>query len=299
MATSQRPLGIKASILPSPASHALLYSHATYRTLAGLIQTFLADQIDYRLSIGWQLHHMCTEGKWDVKNLEKWQAVAPVSEPIVGIFRAMKTLREIDDTHSPTVFVSNWRDKIKAVIDISHESPVYDPKGLEKGGIEYHKFPTVSKIPPTPEEVKDFIILIDRLRFPEDHSPNVTATTISPSSRPKSSSKKAFASQGPPTAIEPASSPSTAQAQEPRLIGVHCHYGFNRTGFFIASYLIEKTTAFNKQLISLPRNELRVFVTSILSIPSLDGTVLGEGLLQHRSWDTFGKRIQGAESGPS
>lgn len=190
---------LKTSILPAPASHALLYDPATYRTLAGLIHTFLYEHVDTRLSLGWQLQHLSTEGKWDVKNLAKWQAIRPVSEPIAGIFRAMKTLREIDETQSPDVFVRDWQSKIKAVIDISHESPVYDPKGLDDGGIEYHKFPTVSKIPPTPEEVQDFIKLVDRLR----------------------------------------TSPSTDQS-ESALIGVHCHYGFNRTGFFICCYLIEK-----------------------------------------------------------
>lgn len=192
---------LKTSILPSPASHAILYDPATYRTLAGLIQTFLYEHVDTRLSLGWQLQHLSTEGKWDVKNLAKWQAVRPVSEPIAGIFRAMKTLREIDETHSPEVFVRNWKGKIKAVIDISHESPVYDPKGLDEGGIEYHKFPTVSKIPPTREEVQDFIKLVDRLRT---------------------------------------SSTTSHEGGDDALIGVHCHYGFNRTGFFICCYLIEK-----------------------------------------------------------
>ncbi|MCJ1246888.1 hypothetical protein MMC30_004099 [Trapelia coarctata] len=185
---------LKTTILPR-ATHALLYDHATYRTLAGLIQTFLAEHIDSRLSLGWQLQHLSTEGKWDVKNLVKWQAVRPVSEPIGGIFRAMKTLREIDESHSPAIFVKYWKDYIKAVIDISHESPVYDPRGLEAGGVEYHKFPTVSKIPPTPEEVRDFVALVDRLR---------------------------------------------SSSEDRRLLGVHCHYGFNRTGFFICSYLIER-----------------------------------------------------------
>lgn len=190
---------LKTSILPAPASHGLLYDPATHRTLAGLIHTFLYNHVDTRLSLGWQLQHLSTEGKWDVKNLAKWQAVCPVSEPIAGIFRAMKTLRETDEVHSPDIFVKKWKGKIKAVIDISHESPVYDPKGLEDGGIEYHKFPTVSKIPPTPEETSDFIRLVDRLR----------------------------------------SSPSTDPSED-ALIGVHCHYGFNRTGFFICAYLIEK-----------------------------------------------------------
>lgn len=196
---TKRQRVLKTSILPAPASHALLYDPTTYRTLAGLIQTFLSDHIDSRLSLGWQLQHLTTGGKWDVKNLAKWQAVRPVSEPIAGIFRAMKTLRQIDETHCPDCFVRQWKGIIRAVIDISHESPVYDPKNLDEGGIEYHKFPTVSKIPPTPEETRDFIKLVDRLR----------------SAPPKAGSENAS-------------------------IGVHCHYGFNRTGFFICSYLIER-----------------------------------------------------------
>ena len=203
---------LKTSILPNPASHALLYDPATYRTLSGLIQDFLADHVDTRLSLAWQLQHLSTEGKWDVKNLKKWQAVEPVSKPIAGIFRAMKTLREIDDTHSPGIFVRNWKGMIKAVIDISHESPVYAPKGLEEGGIEYHKLPSVSKIPPTPEETKDFYKLVDRLRAPsKDPSPSSSQSTA-----------------------------PTLPSENERLIGVHCHYGFNRTGFFICCYLIEK-----------------------------------------------------------
>ncbi|KAI4117911.1 MAG: hypothetical protein LQ345_001931 [Seirophora villosa] len=190
---------LKTTVLPAPAGHSLLYDPTTYRTLAGLIQKFLWDHVDSRLSLGWQLQHLSTEGKWDVKNLAKWEAVTPVSEPIAGVFRAMKTLREVDDKHCPAVFVRKWKGKLKAVVDISYENPVYDPRGLEDGGMEYHKFPTVSKIPPTADEVRDFIKLVDRIR----HADSATA-------------------------------PADA------LIGVHCHYGFNRTGFFVCSYLIEK-----------------------------------------------------------
>ena len=187
---------LKISIVPSPAAHGMLYDLTTYRTISGLIQTFIAAHIDPRLSLSWQLQHLKESNKWDVKNLTKWQGVVPVSEPIGGAFRAMKTLREVDDVHAPQFFVDRWKDKISAVIDISHDSPVYNPKALDAGGIDYHKFPTVSKVPPTVDEVKEFIALADRLR----------------SSKP----------------------------DDGRAIGVHCHYGFNRTGFFICCYLIER-----------------------------------------------------------
>ncbi|TAQ84624.1 hypothetical protein B7494_g7055 [Chlorociboria aeruginascens] len=155
---------LKTTILPPPASHALLYMPSTVRTLAGLISDFLCSQVSPRLSLGWQLQFLSTAGKWDVKNLAKWQAVVPVSEPIAGIFRAMKTLREVDESHCPEIFVKQWGSEIKHVVDISHENPVYDPRGLENGGVRYTKFPTISKIPPTGDEVTSFVALIDRLR---------------------------------------------------------------------------------------------------------------------------------------
>jgi pimeloyl-ACP methyl ester carboxylesterase/protein-tyrosine phosphatase len=189
-----RRLVVKTAIMPRPAAHSLLFAPSTSRIMSGLIGSFIADHIDPRLSLAWQLQYLSTEGKWDVKNLEKWRAVRPVSEPIAGVFRAMKTLREVDEEHTPTVLAQKWAGKISAVIDISHDNPVYDPKGLEQNGIPYHKFPTVSKQPPLPEEVKVFIDLVDQIR----------------------AEKKSG------------------------LIAVHCHYGFNRTGFFLVSYLIER-----------------------------------------------------------
>ncbi|CBX91305.1 hypothetical protein IAQ61_010669 [Plenodomus lingam] len=189
-----RRLVVKILILPKPAAHALLFAPTTSRIISGLIGNFFADHIDPRLSLSWQLNYLSTEGKWDVKNLAKWKAVQPVSEPIGNVFRAMKTLREVDEEHTPRVLAQKWKGKLSAVIDISHDSPVYDPKGLEDGGIPYHKFPTVSKQPPQPDEVRAFIELVDRIR-----------------------------AEG-----------------RPGLIGVHCHYGFNRTGFFVVAYLVER-----------------------------------------------------------
>jgi pimeloyl-ACP methyl ester carboxylesterase/protein-tyrosine phosphatase len=194
-----RRLVVKTTIIPKPASHSLLFAPSSSRTLSGLISTFLDNHIDPRLSLSWQLQYLSAGGKWDVKNLEKWKAIEPVSLPIAGVFRAMKTLREVDEQHTPKKFVKKWAGKLKVVVDISHDTPVYDPKGLEDGGISYQKFPTVSKQPPTVEEVKGFIALIDGLR-----------------------------------------GESKVKVGEQALIGVHCHYGFNRTGFFVVSYLVER-----------------------------------------------------------
>ncbi|KAK3692206.1 hypothetical protein B0T22DRAFT_475162 [Podospora appendiculata] len=195
---------VQSVILPKPATHALLYTPATTRILAGLISDFLVSNVTGRLDQAWQLQFLTQDGKWDVKNLEKWQKVAPVSEPIGGIFRALKTLREVDETHSPKEFVRNWGSTVKDIIDISHDNPVYDPKGLEEGGIRYHKFPTVSKVPPTDREIEGFIKLVDEIR----------------------------ADQKERAARE--------KWEDGFAVGVHCHYGFNRTGYFIVCYLVER-----------------------------------------------------------
>ncbi|KAF2496835.1 alpha/beta-hydrolase [Lophium mytilinum] len=248
-----RKLVLKTTILPHPASHALLYAPTTSRTLAGLIGTFLSTHVDARLSLGWQLQYLTTEGKWDVKNLAKWQAVKPVSDPIGGVFRAMKTLREVDDQHCPKVFVDEWKSKIGVVVDISHESPVYDPAGLEAGGIMYRKFPTVSKLPPTVDEVNAFIALIDQLRS-EPATAGVESAVAeaqaASSSTPLSTAAVSSTSRATSTAPLIDAKAASLSASPPRdsvfasgrqgLIGVHCHYGFNRTGFFLVCYLVER-----------------------------------------------------------
>ena len=202
---AHRKRKVKTVVLPPPASHALLYDRATYRTVSGIIQDFFVQHVDHRLSLGWQLQFLNTSGKWDVKNVAKWKKVPPVSEPLADTFVALKMMREVDEEHNPVKFAEQHRGRIYAVIDISHENPVYNPVSMETGGIHYHKHPTVSKIPPTPDETRDFIALVDHLQ-----------AEITDQMKGKDSN-------------------------QPRpVVGVHCHYGFNRTGFLIACYLIER-----------------------------------------------------------
>ncbi|KUI56956.1 mRNA-capping enzyme [Cytospora mali] len=197
---------IKCTIL-SRGTHAMIYTQDCSHILASIIADFLSQHVTGRLSRSWQLQHLNKKnGKWDVKNLAKWQSVEPVSKPIAGVFRAMKTMREVDDEHSPDKFVEKWGGIIKDIVDLSKDTPVYDPAGLERAGVRYHKFPTVSKIPPTDEEVDGFVKLVERLR--EEQKSRV---------------------------VEEAWDEKAEHA-----IGVHCHYGFNRTGYFIVCYLVEK-----------------------------------------------------------
>lgn len=224
---------VEAFIFPTPASHGLLYEPSTSRSLAGLAQEFLAKQVDARLDLGLQLQQLTTTGKWDVKNVEKWRAVAPVSAGIGGgMFVAMKTLRDADEgahDHCPAAFVRRWRGRVAAVIDISHGSPVYDSSVLDRGGITYIKLPTVSKVPPTPDEVRDFVALAVRLET------ELLEASKSPASGEPSSRARDGADEDADADTDAAPWPWPRPA-----VGVHCHYGFNRTGFFICAYLIEK-----------------------------------------------------------
>lgn len=201
---------VRSIVMPPPATHAVLYTPCSVRAVAGLISDFLATHITNRLSLAWQLQYLSREGKWDVKNLAKWKSVNPVSEPIGPVdnpvFRALKTLREADDVHCPSNFVDKWGDVVKDVIDISKDQPVYDPRGLDRAGVHYHKFPTVSKIPPQAHEIETFIKLVDGLR--------------------EKQTERAVAENWP--------------NPEKCVVGVHCHYGFNRTGYFIVCYLVER-----------------------------------------------------------
>lgn len=158
----------------------------------GLIADFVEQEVDSTLSLAWQLSYLATKtDKWSLKNEQKWKQTESIGKRVEpSHLRGMKTLRQTDDEHSPEI-LEREHPEIVAVIDISREAPPYDPKTFSR--IKYHKLPTVSKIPPSREEVAQFIDLVDSIEVGENES-----------------------------------------------VAVHCHYGFNRTGFFICSYLIER-----------------------------------------------------------
>lgn len=162
--------------------------------ICGLISDFISKSVDLKLSLGWQLAYLASKmDKWSLKNEDKWRKVQSVSDRLEGTsFRGMKTLRQDDLDHSPSKLEDLYPD-ITDIIDISREAPPYDPLTFTTR-IKYHKFPTVSKLPPTREEVAQFIALVD----------------------------------------------SILNENNDAIIGVHCHYGFNRTGFFLCCYMIER-----------------------------------------------------------
>ena len=111
-----------------------------------------------------------------------------ISSPIgrgAGKFRAMKVLRQTDPDHSPSAFLakhpevgvphaymcgSGFRMRSKYsrafcihfhqvgfIVDISLDEPPYRTTDFEATSITYTKLPTVSKIPPSKEDVDRFI----------------------------------------------------------------------------------------------------------------------------------------------
>jgi len=196
-------VAVKKCIIPA-AGHGVMYESPN--VVCGLLGEFLSKHVNETLSLGWQLLFL-KEDKWLLKNLEKWNRIQPVSPRIARVptkgskalvtpFRAMKTLRQNDPSgHNPIDFCKQWTD-VADIIDISHERPPYDPVSFE-GDVRYHKCPTVSKIPPSLDEVAKFIKLVDSIRESRGYD-------------------------------------------DSKVIACHCHYGFNRTGFLICTYLIER-----------------------------------------------------------
>src|SRR5690348_14158791 len=76
--------------------------------------------------------------------------------------------------------------------------PAYDPASFQHTRATYHKYPTTSKIPPSEDEIRGFIAIVNQCI-----------------------------------------SQSRAQGYPDAEICVHCHYGFNRTGFVICCWLVE------------------------------------------------------------
>ncbi|KAF7728165.1 hypothetical protein EC973_006559 [Apophysomyces ossiformis] len=150
----------------------------------------------YTLSGAWQVVHKTKgENKWDLKNYEKWTRTAAITLTPIGpsLFRAMKVMRQTDAGHCPSAFLAKYPE-IGFIIDISNDTPPYRSSDFEHSRIQYIKLRTVSKIPPSKDDVAKFI---------------KTAA-------------------------------SCWEKSPDAQIAVHCHYGFNRTGFFICCYMIEK-----------------------------------------------------------
>ncbi|KAI9804818.1 MAG: hypothetical protein M1825_001186 [Sarcosagium campestre] len=206
---------LMTTVMASPAAHAIHFDERS-RSLAALYSRFMEFHISPMLSSALQLQLLTHHRKLDMKNLAKWKSVTAVSGCVDDIFRAMKMLRQADWDHNPAAFVAEWGDRIQHVIDLTKEEPMYDTTQLEDGGILYHKIPTDSRVPPKQREVNCFINIVDDILEDEARA-----------SRSRNGKQKATDFAGRHVRFE-------------TCIAVHCHYGFNRTGFMIICYLIAR-----------------------------------------------------------
>ncbi|KAG0327258.1 hypothetical protein BGZ99_008019, partial [Dissophora globulifera] len=188
--------GLKSPFIIPKAGHQTMLEN--WELVTPIISTFLIKDCGMTtMDPSWQITMKCLkENKWSLKNMEKWMNTPIISRPIGkghGKFRAMKVLRQTDPDHSPSAFLARHHE-VGFIVDISNDEPPYRTTDFEATSITYTKLPTVSKIPPSKEDVGRFIA----------HCKKCWAENLSVD------------------------------------IAVHCHYGFNRTGFMICSYLIEE-----------------------------------------------------------
>ncbi|KAI8360530.1 Alpha/Beta hydrolase protein [Mortierella sp. GBAus27b] len=187
---------VKPPLIIPMAGHQTMVEKSEHVT--PIISTFLINDCSMStMDPSWQITVKSQqENKWSLKNTEKWLNTPSISSPIgrgPGKFRAMKVLRQSDPNHSPSAFLAQ-HPEVGIIVDISSREPSYRTTDFEATSITYTKLPSVSKIPPTWEDVNRFIAHCNACW---EQKPGVD-------------------------------------------LAVHCHYGFNRTGFMICSYLIQE-----------------------------------------------------------
>ena len=189
--------------------------------LNALVAKFLITDCQIKtLDTAHQLLEMSDPGyKWNMKNYDKWKHTPNVSHLITTITTTTTTTSTVTSgTNKNGAVVAKLRGmKVMRKGDDDHSPSVFrhrfphvglvidiskDPPPYDTTQVPYYKLPTQSKRPPTPDQVAHFIQIVHRF-----------FQSIATSPHP------------PMVAGE---------------VSVHCHYGYNRTGFMICSYLIEK-----------------------------------------------------------
>lgn len=198
---------ISSAIEVKEAGHSLLL--AKPELTSGMILNHIETKLPKRLNLSpaWVLKvkALISGDKWGLKNEEKWLNLKSISDNImrsneVAPLLGMKTLREGDAVHSPGVVESSYYE---------HEDNF---KGRLIAIIDIS-----SDIPPyNPQSFK-------RIRY-------YKCATVS-KVVPDQASIHRF--------INLVKEILDKSDEKHPLIGVHCHYGFNRTGFLICCYLVE------------------------------------------------------------
>eukprot|EP00834_Sanchytrium_tribonematis_P003060 NODE_109_length_18665_cov_0.924486.p2 type:complete len:481 gc:universal NODE_109_length_18665_cov_0.924486:15440-13998(-) len=149
-----------------------------------------------------------------LKNFKKWKVIQPVSGLIGNSkFRAMKILREIDDEHNPKLLIENY-ENVGLVIDMSRDVPPYNVAQFQSIHPKLIKYNRSN----TPYECKG-----DSLK------PMYI--------------KQSFVSKIPPSEDDVEHFVNLCkdywEIYPNREISLHCHYGFNRTGFMIVAAMFK------------------------------------------------------------
>ncbi|CAK9438384.1 uncharacterized protein LODBEIA_P26080 [Lodderomyces beijingensis] len=211
---------VSACIEVKDVGHSLLLAKPEF--ISGMVLNHIEQKFPERLHLSpaWVLKvkALISGDKWGLKNELKWSNLKPISsnitrrddrdDPEVAPILGMKTLREGDKFHSPAIVEKRF----------------------------YHTSTTATT---TDNDVKgNLIAIIDISADIPPYSPKAferiqyyKCATVS-KVVPDQSSIRRF--------LQLIDDILQNNDVEDPLIGVHCHYGFNRTGFLICCYLIEK-----------------------------------------------------------
>lgn len=189
-------------IIPN-ASHMVMAERP--QITCGLIGEFVASKIDEKISLTWLLRFKANVGggKWCLKNEAKWKKLKSVSERIVNPFNGKL---------SP----------FRAMKTLRQNDDEHNPTDLENKYTDITDIIDISSYEP-PYVISGFKRIIPH-KF-------ATVSKIPP---PLPTVKEFISLVD--EIIEKEHSKGIADP----VIAVHCHYGFNRTGFLVCSYLIEK-----------------------------------------------------------
>lgn len=225
-----------SSVLPiNNVGHSLLLSKPEF--ISGKILNHLESKFPERLHLSplWVLKvkAQISGDKWGMKNKLKWLQLNPISGNITRYIKdgsgndvldvapllGMKTLRQGDWSHSPSTVELHFYETYSAD-EISDET--------EEGSVVHN-----SKLTGTLVAIVDISADIppyNTLKF--KHIQYYKCATVS-KVVPDSGAIRRF------TRLIDDILAGQENVDNP-LIGVHCHYGFNRTGFLICCYLIER-----------------------------------------------------------
>ncbi|ODQ78487.1 hypothetical protein BABINDRAFT_162696 [Babjeviella inositovora NRRL Y-12698] len=204
---SLNALNFKAKVLKiNNCGHSILLDKP--ERVCGLVLEFIETNLsDCHISPAWvlQCKAKISGDKWGLKNEIKWAKLKAVSNVLVN---------PRTNSRAPLLGMKTLRESDEthspAQLEALHPDIIAvvdiskDVPSYNPESftrVKYNKLPTVSKVPPDSVTVRNFINLADK-NFSDYRA--------------------------------------ESGAIEHPLLAVHCHYGFNRTGFLICCYLIEK-----------------------------------------------------------